>query len=372
MSVWMVYVVFEFFNPEAASRIAWFYTMRGIALHAWLISLIGIKATLRKKQLIQYFKIWLLCALLGGLYGIYMEFFGLTFPWEKKWLNEGGYMNHLIFGKLRVFSFYSDASTFGNAMGLAFIASSILFLGPFSRKTKTKLLFCSLVTLVSMSFALARGAYAVPVGGLMIYVLVSRNKSLQIGVLCMMFFVFALLKFTYVGQGVYAIQRMRSTLDVNDASLQVRMTNRDQLSKYLSDKPFGGGLGSAGVWGKRFSPNTWLANFETDGGYTLIRAECGLIGKNLFLFIHLLLLLRGVRFLLKTKDEKLFTFGAAIICGYSGILFSNYGNSTLQQMPHSMIILFGLVFVEKMQQGLINGEEPTELAETDSSLEIER
>ncbi|NBR83402.1 MAG: hypothetical protein EBT52_06705, partial [Flavobacteriia bacterium] len=91
----------------------------------------------------------------------------------------------------------------------------------------------------------------------------------------------------------------------------------------------------------------------------------------IFLFIHLLLLFRGVRFLLKTKDEKLFSFGAAIVCGFSGLLLSNYGNSTLQQFPSSIITLFGLVFLEKMQQGLIAGEEPSEAEETDSKLEIE-
>ena len=371
LSIWMGYVFLELFNPESKSIKAWFYAMRAMALYGWLISLIGVKADLKKADLVKYFRLWLTIALIGGLYGIRMEIFG-PLPFEKQWLAKGAYLRHILWGKLRIFSFYADASTFGNAMGQAFVASSVLYLGPFSRKTKYKLLFCSLITLVSMSLSGTRGAYAVPGAGLLIFVLITKSASLRLLVFSSLIAVFILLKFTYLGQSVYAIQRMRSSLDSSDPSLQVRMVNRELLTKYLSDKPFGGGVGSSGLWGQRFTPNTYLSNFFADGGYTLVRAECGIVGKYMFIFIQLFILLRGVRFLIKTKDEKAFYFGAAIVCGYAGLLLSNYGNSTLGQFPNSIVTLFGLVFLEKMQQGLIAGEEPTELAEADSSLEIER
>ena len=52
-------------------------------------------------------------------------------------------------------------------------------------------------------------------------------------------------------------------------------------------------------------------------------------------------------------------------------MLSNYCNSTLAQLPNSVATLFGLMFLEKMQQGLIAGEEPSEVKETDPKLEIE-
>jgi hypothetical protein len=370
LSIWMGYIFLELFNPEAKSAKAWLYAMRAMALYGWLISLIGVKADLKKADLVKYFRVWLMIALIGGLYGIRMEIFG-PLPFEKQWLAKGAYLRHILWGKLRIFSFYSDASTYGNAMGQAFVASSVLFLGPFSRKTKLKLLFCSLITLVGMSLSGTRGAYAVPGAGLLIFVLITKSATLRLVVFGSMIAVFALLKFTYVGQSVYSIQRMRSSLDSSDPSLQVRLVNRELLTKYLSDKPFGGGVGSSGLWGQRFTPNTYLSNFFADGGYTLVRAECGVVGKWIYIIIQLSILLRGVRFLVKTKDEKLFYFGAAIVCGFAGLLLSNYGNSTLGQFPNSMVTLFGLVFLEKMQQGLIAGEEPSETAETDPNLEIE-
>ena len=326
--------------------------MRAMALYGWLIAVIGVKSDLKKADLVRYFHVWLLVAVVGGLYGIRMEIFG-PLPFEKQWLAEGAYLRHILWGKLRVFSFYTDASTYGNAMGQAFVASSVLFLGPFSRKTKFKLLFCSLITLVGMSLSGTRGAYAVPLAGLLIFVLITKSASLRLVVFGSMIAVFALLKFTYVGQSVYSIQRMRSSLDASDPSLQVRLINRELLTKYLSDKPFGGGVGSSGLWGRRFSPNTYLANFFADGGYTLIRAECGVIGKWLYIFIHLFILLRGVRFLIKTEDEKdLLLRGShrLWICGFDAF---KLWKLNLAQLPNSMVTLFGLMFLEKMQQGLI-------------------
>ena len=339
LSIWMGYIFLELFNPEAKSIKAWFYAMRAMALYGWLISLIGVKADLRKADLVKYFYVWLLIALVGGLYGIRMEIFG-PLPFEKQWLAKGAYLRHILWGKLRIFSFYSDASTYGNAMGQAFVASSVLFLGPFSRNTKFKLLFCSLITLVGMSLSGTRGAYAVPGAGLLIFILITKSASLRLVVFGSLIGVFVLLKFTYLGQSVYAIQRMRSSLDSSDPSLQVRLVNRELLTKYLSDKPFGGGVGSSGLWGQRFTPGTYLSNFFADGGYTLIRAECGVVGKWIYIFIQLSILLRGVRFLRKTEDEKLFYFGAAIVCGFAGLLLSNYGNSTLGQFPNSMVTLW--------------------------------
>lgn len=359
--LWMSYIVLELLNPEVNSYIAWLYAMRALALYGFLIALIGMKSELNLKDFYKFYTIWLLFAFLGGLYGMKQQIFGL-FNWEQNWLAQGAWQRHVLWGKLRVFSFYSDASTYGNAMGQAFTASSILLLGPFKRKIKVLLFFCSIVTLIGLALSGTRGAYAVPGAGLILFVLVSRSQWLRIVILSSMVTVFCLLKFTYIGQNVYSIQRMRSSLDSNDPSLQLRLFNREQLTKYLRDKPFGGGVGSVGLWGQRFSPTTWLANFYSDGGYTRLRAECGIVGKNLFIFINLILLLRGARLLIKTGNEETYILSAAFLCGFGGILASNYGNSTLSQLPNSIIIYIGLIFIEKIHQGQLKQQgKPSEI-----------
>jgi hypothetical protein len=37
---------------------------------------------------------------------------------EQEWLNEGSYKTHILFGKLRVFSFFSDAGQFELIKGI--------------------------------------------------------------------------------------------------------------------------------------------------------------------------------------------------------------------------------------------------------------
>ena len=66
-------------------------------------------------------------------------------------------------------------------------------------------------------------------------------------------------------------------------SLMVRKEREKILEGYLSDKPLGGGIGSAGYWGKRFTPGTFLAELGTDGHYTRIWMETGVIGLYLYL-----------------------------------------------------------------------------------------
>jgi hypothetical protein len=99
--------------------------------------------------------------------------------------------------------------------------------------------------------------------------------------------VFGMLKFTKIGQSNYQINRMRTGLDPNDPSLQLRLINQAKLRGYLASRPIGGGIGSAGFWGTRFSPGTFLAVTALDSWYVKIWAECGVVG----LYVHVGMLL---------------------------------------------------------------------------------
>ena len=138
---------------------------------------------------------------------------------------------------------------------------------------------------------------------------------------------------------------MRTSLDPNNASLNTRVVNRERLTVYLEGKPFGGGLGTTGSWGNRFSPGTWLADFEPDGLYTRIRAETGIIGRNIYVGIWLVILGLGVRLVLRAKESKNKVIAMAFIAGYAGILMANYGNAVMSQFPVSTTTFFSLFFV---------------------------
>mgnify|MGYP006266142249 CR=1 FL=1 len=346
VAVWMGYTVLELFNPEAHSRLAWFYAMRGTALY-WLLSLfLGFLLMRRPAHLRLFLNIWLGISLLAALYGMKQKFIGL-FPFEWAWLNAGAATTHILFGKLRVFSFYSDAGQFGAAMGHALVVSGILAVeSPAWRK---RLIYGSvaLACLIGLFISGTRGALAVPGLGSLTYLFLSKRFKMLILGLLAIGAVFFVLKFTHIGQGVYAINRMRTALDPNDPSLQVRLENQRKLANYLDSRPFGGGVGSAGSWGLRFSPNTFLAQTPTDSWYVRIWAEYGIVGLWLYLGIYGWFIVQGGRLIWRMENGWLRARLMALFAGLMGILLASYGNSVLGQMPTAMASYLSMVFILK-------------------------
>ena len=96
---------------------------------------------------------------------------------------------------------------------------------------------------------------------------------------------------------------MRSAFDGDDASLNVRLENRRLFAEYLHTRPFGGGVGSAGNWGMRFTPNTFLAQTATDGWYVQIWAEQGIVGLVAYLIMMTYFVLKST-FLIFFRIKK--------------------------------------------------------------------
>ena len=345
---WFGMAILQLVNPETQSRVAWFYAMRGIALYMILtVPLVFI--LLRKPEDIERFLLlWACFSILGTLKGIGQKFFGVD-PFEQRWLDEGGDVTHILFGKLRIFSFYSDAGQFGAAQAMAGVVFTILFLNLKDKKDKfRRYLFgiAGLLGFYGMLISGTRGAIAVPVAGIFLYLILTKNvKILSVGIVFGAL-VFIFLKFTTIGNNNYDINRMRTALDPNDASLQTRKTNQLILKGYLKSRPFGGGIGSSGAWGKRFAPNSFLANVATDSWYVVIWAEQGIIG----LMIHLGILFTvvgrsGYIIMFKLKHPRIRAQMMAFNSGLFGMMGASYGNAVLGQMPSGIIIYFSMAFM---------------------------
>jgi O-antigen ligase len=360
MLAWMGYVVMQIFNPLAHSFAAWFYSMRGIALYQLLIIMLLFLTFDAKKDIKPFMYLWISFSVLGALWGMKQLFFGVSAA-EQRWLDEGGAITHMLFGKLRVFSYYFDAGTFGAAMGHISLICGIILISPyFAKRTRIISGILALLFFYGLMISGTRGALAVPAAGGLMYLILTRNTRVLIPGLVAMALVFGFLKFTTIGQSNYQINRLRTALDPNDASLNTRIVNRERLSVYLQDKPFGGGLGTTGSWGNRFSPGTWLADFEPDGLYTRIRAETGIVGRLFYVGIWLFILGYCARLIFKAPDGKYKSLAMAFLAGYAGILLANYGNSVMSQFPISTTTFFSLYFVVALLEKADQEEERIE------------
>lgn len=348
MSLWMGYIVLQIANPEARSVAAWFYTMRGLGLYQFLIIPLGFILFNRKKDWYNFFNLWIGFSLLGIFWAMKQDFFGVSAQ-EQAWLDAGANLTHILFGKLRIFSYYYDAGTYGAAMGQISIMCLIMFLGPFSFKRRVFYLICGLLFFWGLMLSGTRGALAVPAIGGILYLIMIRNARLIIVGTIVMAFSFSFLKFTTIMHSNDQIRRLRTALNPEDASLHTRLVNRERLTEYLKGKPFGGGLGTTGSWGMRFSPNTWLANFPPDGLYTRIRAETGLVGRLFYVGMWLTILILGVRIMWRLESKEHQTIAMAFLAGYAGILMANYGNEVMTQFPVNLTTFFGITFVFSMR-----------------------
>ena len=344
-AVWMGYTVLEIANPLAISAEAWFYAMRGVAFYQILMIPLGFLLIREVKDLKLFIWIWLIISVLAAFKGIQQINIG-TDPWETAWLDGGGELTHRIQGRLRAFSFYSDAGQFGAAMGHASLVAGIIALGPGTRFKKILFGFISFVTLMGMLYSGTRGALFVPAPGVMLYLFLSKNfKVFALGLVGALA-VFGVLRFTFIGNNNYQIYRIRTAVQPSqDRSYQVRLENQRRLKVFMKDKPFGGGIGTAGNWGMRFSPNTFLAQTPTDSWYVRIWAEMGILGLALHLFILFWILIHCAIIAWKLKDPELRQIINALVAGIFGIMVASYGNGLYGQMPTNLVIYMSYIFV---------------------------
>jgi hypothetical protein len=348
MFVWFLYSIAQIFNPEALSKTAWFYAMRGMSLYSLLAIPLVFLAFNKVKHFYTFLYIWGFISILGTLKGFQQLYIGPDYA-EQRWLDTIGSITHMLFGELRVFSFYSDAGQFGAAQGAAGILGLLIFFNVKDTKQKVFFLIVGLTGIYGMFISGTRGAIITPLVGAMIYLIHRKNIRVIFFGILMLAGVYVFFKYTYIGQGNAQIRRMRTAFNPEeDASLQVRLENRKILQVYLASRPFGGGIGSAGDWGKRFSPNGFLANVATDSWFVQIWAEQGIVGLLLHIFILSYIAVKGSYYIMfKVKDPELRGKLSAAAAAYAGIIGASYGNGVLGQMPTGILTYFtwGFLFI---------------------------
>ena len=352
--IWFLYTAALVANPEARSLQAWFYAIRGLSGYfAIAIPLIFILMD-KKRDLNLFLKLYFIFTVITAIWGIKQRFY---VDWaEQRWLDAGSNLTHIIDGKLRVFSFLSDAGQFGALMAHAIIFCVIFALSYKDIKRKVAFSALSLFFFVSLAISGSRGPVIIVFAGLAVYLLMIQNFRLLIGGLIIGGGAFFVLAYTSIGQDQYEIRRLRTALDPNDASFQVRLENQRKLRVYLANKPFGGGVGSGGNWGERFTPNTFLAQTPYDSWYVKVWVETGIIGLVLYGIMHVIILVIGFIHVNRVKEPILRAKGIALYAGFFGVLVGSYGNQIYGQMVISCLICYTLVYIyviDKMDDTIV-------------------
>jgi O-antigen ligase len=341
---WFIINILEIANPAGSSLTGWLYEMRGTTFYWFLSVPLGCMVFYKPQDLRLFLRIVIIFSALGALYGIKQKVFGVNTA-EQRWLDSGAAITHVLWGRLRVFSFYSEAAQFGASQAHVGLICLILALGPFAWWKRVLMALTSLLLLYGMLISGTRGALFVVVAGLFIYLVINKNiKALVIGCVLALGALFVL-KYTSIGSGSADIVRLRTSLDPNDASLQQRLMNQAKLREYLSSRPLGGGVGVIGIWGTLYNKDKYLSSIAPDSYFVKVWAEYGIIGFLIWFGMMLYILGKSCGIVWNIRDPLLRQKLLALTAGFGGILVSSYGNEVMNQMPSAMIVYVSWVFV---------------------------
>ena len=342
--VWFVLTVLEIGNPEHPSIQGWFYEMRSATLY-WVLSIPLAFMVFNKKTDVDLFLYIIIgLSLIGTFWGMKQLYIGLDSA-EMRWMEAGAKKTHLLFGKLRVFSYYTEAAQFGASQAMVAIICIILAVGPHKMFKRIFFAVSGLIILYGMLISGTRGAMFALVGGGFTFLVLSKQvKVLVLGAILGLGFL-GMLKYTSIGSGNAQIVRLRTSLDPNDASLQTRLNNQKILSDYLKTRPFGAGVGTLGMWGTKFNSGMYISSIPPDSLYVKVWAMYGLVGFIIWFGIMMYITGKCAGIIWNIRDPLLRNKLAALLAGSTGILLCSYGNEVMNQMPSSIIVYVSWVLI---------------------------
>ena len=344
--IWFLYLILELGNPESNGLECWFYAMRTAGFYQLLSFGLAFMWWRDVKYLDFFLKIMAWLSLLGAIWGL-KQHNGIVDAAEFKWLYvDGNAQTHVLFGVLRVFSFYSDAGQFGGSQAMVALCCFMVASGGVVPKGQR--IFYGIVavfTFIGFGISGTRGAVAIFAGGGVMYLVLSKNFKIMIIGGGLMVTAFVFLKYTKGLQGVEQVRRMRTSMNSDDPSLLVRVENQRKFAAYLKSRPIGGGVGAAGFWGQRFGPYKLLATIPTDSYYVRVWAETGILGVCLHLLMFGYFIGRGGKILWHLRDPVLKVKISAIYCSMAGVMLANYGNQVFSQQPTSILMGFGIPLI---------------------------
>ena len=333
--IWLMYNFVEAVNPASPSILAWVYTVRtvGFIMLMYFVFLYQIRTI----EYIRFlFKLWLFLCLLAAISGFQQENFGLM-GFEKTWYYSDPLRLSFLFinGHLRKTAIFPDPVTFSYNMVVASTMCICFFMLNISTAKKVILGCLIPFYLLTMLYSGTRGAYVLLPAALALLAILKFNKKIVTTVLAAGF---VLVIVIFMPTSNATIKRFQSAFNPSkDASFNVRAENQRRIKPYILSHPIGGGLGSVGIWGRRFAPNSMLAKFPPDSGFVRVAVEMGWIGLLLFCTLMFVILKTGINNYFLIQNPELKTYCLAMILSIFVYNIGNYPQQALVQYPSNIL-----------------------------------
>lgn len=345
--IWLLYCIINVSNGITGEVYleAWLRILRPWALYPILTCII-LSVHCNHYTFIHYFLVlWGIMTLLAVAKGYWQKNHGFDST-ELAWLWTYGARTHFIHSGIRYFSFFTDAAMFGASMGL----SSVVFILTFFYTKNIYLKFFYLIVGTASFYGLlisgTRSAIAVPIAGMFFFLFLSKSWKICVIAGMLLFGGVGMLKYTKIGDDNRLIRRMRTAFDSNDQSMQTRFENQKALNAYMSELPFGIGMGvTFGILPPQ-NKYYFVSICPADSSLVDVWKQMGIVGLCVFLGMHVVLFITGSYILLfKIKNPEIRGPLTGMLCGCAGVLVASYANMVYFQFPNGILIYSCFTFV---------------------------
>lgn len=253
---------------------------------------------------------------------------------------------HIVNGITRYFSVFSDASNFGINMAATSIIFFIMGITSKIKRHRYFLIFTGMCCFWAMFTSGTRTAIVCFMAGIAVYIFLSKSFKIAVPVTIIFALFVFFLAFTKIGQGNHMIRRMRSAFNKDDASMSTRDINKQALSKYMKDAPWGIGIGMESGDIPPYNKYKIVSQIPPDSEYVYIWVRTGAIGITVFVISTLIMFIGACYIVMfKIKNPSLRGIGAAFSCAFISMHLGGYANQILMQFPNVLLFYGGLTIV---------------------------
>ena len=344
--VWVMFCCIEIFNDQCGLGIDVYRWYTGARLMSMQILYAFVVTTLfidTPKKIMTLLFIWAVFIVFAAIWLWKQKNIGLTeaesrFLWSSP--------AHIMGGKIRYFSCFTDAANFGIHTAVA--SAAFLIIAATMKVTRIRIFFAIVGFIGIWAFfgSGTRTALFCFIATIMVFIVLCKNKKLILSVSAVFLVFLYILIFTNIGDSNQNIRRIRTAFDKEDASLGVREQNKATLRKYMVDAPWGVGIGLENGDVPPFNKFKLITQVPPDSEYVYIWVRTGVVGLTVFCIINAVMFLGACWIVFfRLKNPSIRGVGIAYTAAFIGMHLGGYANQILLQFPNVLIYYGGLATV---------------------------
>ena len=325
--VWVMFCCIEIFNDQCGLGIDVYRWYTGARLMSMQILYAFVVTTLfidTPKKIMTLLFIWAVFIVFAAIWLWKQKNIGLTeaesrFLWSSP--------AHIMGGKIRYFSCFTDAANFGIHTAVA--SAAFLIIAVTMKVTRIRIFFAIVGCIGIWAFfgSGTRTAIFCFIATIMVFIVLCKNKKLILSVSAVFLVFLYILIFTNIGDSNQNIRRMRTAFDKEDASLGVREQNKATLRKYMVDAPWGVGIGLENGDVPPFNKFKLITQVPPDSEYVYIWVRTGVVGLTVFCIINAVMFLGACWIVFfRLKNPSIRGVGIAYTAAFIGMHLGGYAN----------------------------------------------